>query len=54
MVVNGGRGRNAVRAMLTKTNSCTDGITNIKYPFVVTATVSGNTKVRGCCRSVQR
>lgn len=54
MVVNGGRGRNEVRAKLTKTNSCTDGITNIKYPFVVTATVSGNTKVSGCCRSVQR
>jgi uncharacterized membrane protein len=53
MVVNGGRGRNAVRAILTKTNSCTDGITNIKYPFVVTATVSGDKKVTGCCRSVQ-
>ncbi len=53
MIVNGGRGRNAVRAMLTKTNTCTDGITNIKYPFAVTATVAGNRKVSGCCRSVQ-
>ncbi len=53
MVVNGGRGRNAVRATLTKTNACTDGITNIKYPFAVEATIGGNRKVSGCCRSVQ-
>ncbi len=54
MVVNGGRGRNAVRATLTKTNACTDGITNIKYPFVIDATIAGNRQVSGCCRSVQR
>lgn len=53
MIVNGGRGRNAVRATLTKTNACTDGITNIKYPFAVDATIGGNQKVSGCCRSVQ-
>ncbi len=53
MVVNSGRGRNAVRATLTKTNACTDGITNIKYPFSISATVAGNKKVSGCCRSVQ-
>ena len=54
MIVNGGRGRNAVRATLVKTNTCTDGITNIRYPFAVTATVGSNQKVSGCCRSVQR
>lgn len=54
MVVNSGRGRNAVRAILTKTNTCTDGITNIKYPFAVEATVSETKKVSGCCRSVTR
>ncbi len=53
MVVNGGRGRNAVRATLTKNNACRDGITNIKYPFSIAATVAGNRKVSGCCRSVQ-
>ncbi len=52
MLVNGGHGRNKVHATLTKTNACTDGITNIKYPFAVSATVSGK-KVSGCCRSVQ-
>lgn len=54
MIVNGGKGRNAVRATLTKTNACTDGITNIRYPFSVVANIGGNNKVSGCCKTVQR
>ncbi|CAA6817793.1 MAG: Unknown protein [uncultured Thiotrichaceae bacterium] len=54
MVVNGGKGRNAVRATLTKNNSCTDGITNIRYPFSIVANISGNRNVSGCCKTIQR
>jgi uncharacterized membrane protein len=53
MTISGGKGRNAVNATLDKTNACTDGITQIRYPFAVNAKVGGNKWMRGCCRAVQ-
>lgn len=52
MVIDSGRGRNAVRAVLHKTNNCNDGITNRLYPFKITANINGNKNVSGCCRIV--
>lgn len=54
MVARGGQGRNKVDLLLIKTNSCTDGITTIKYPFEVEATIGSDQKVKGCCRGITR
>ncbi len=54
MRVNGGRGRNFVQATLDKTNACSDGLTNIKYPFSITATVGNTKQVNGCCRTISK
>ena len=54
MRINGGRGRNIVQATLDKTNTCRDGLTNIKYPFSITATVGNTRKVTGCCRTIAK
>lgn len=52
MVIHSGRGRNAVRAILYKTNNCTDGITSIIYPYKITANIDANKNMNGCCRIV--
>lgn len=54
MLVNGGKGRNAVKATLTKTNACTDGITKIRYPFEAVINIGGSMNVSGCCKTSQQ
>lgn len=56
MTINGGQAweKRTIKANLLKTNSCTDGLTNIKYPFSAQITINNKKRINGCCRSIEK
>lgn len=48
-IIHAGKGRNIIRATLYKTNNCTDGITNRRYPYKIVASISSSKQLVGCC-----
>ncbi len=54
MLITGGEDQHAIKAILNKTNTCTDGLTTLKYPFSANLTIGDNKKIRGCCRTIQK
>lgn len=54
MRITGGQDKQAIKATLNKTNTCTDGLTAIKYPFTINVTIGNNKQIKGCCRTVQK
>lgn len=54
MLITGGKDQRAIKAILTKTNTCTDGLTTLKYPFSANLTIGDTKKISGCCRTIQK
>ena len=54
MLITGGEDQHAIKAILNKTNTCTDGLTTLKYPFSANLTIGNTKKIRGCCRTIQK
>jgi len=54
MIILGGKDTQSIKAVLNKTNTCTDGLTTLKYPFTVNITLGANKKISGCCRTIQK
>jgi uncharacterized membrane protein len=54
MKINGGQEQQAIKATLNKTNTCTDKLTSIKYPFTVDITIGTSKRLNGCCRTLQK
>lgn len=56
MTINGGQEqeKRTIKANLLKTNTCTDGLTNIKYPFSAEITLDNKKRINGCCRTIQK
>jgi uncharacterized membrane protein len=54
MLITGGEGQQAINALLSKTNTCTDGLTTLKYPFTAHLTIGDTKKIKGCCRTIQK
>ncbi len=54
MLITGGEDQQAIKAILSKTNTCTDGLTTLKYPFSANLTIGNTKKIRGCCRTIQK
>lgn len=49
-VIGGASGTNNTQAFMQKVNSCSDGMSDISYPYSVTAVLNNSKVVSGCCK----
>lgn len=48
-VVKAESGTKSLGLFLQKVNACSDGMSDINYPYTITALINGNTVYSGCC-----
>ncbi|MBO0614020.1 MAG: hypothetical protein RL122_1035 [Pseudomonadota bacterium] len=49
-VIGGASGTNNTQAFMQKVNSCSDGMSDMSYPYSVTAVLNNSKVVSGCCK----
>lgn len=53
-VVAGAEGPNNTQAFMEKVESCNDGMSDLKFPYSLTAVLNNRQVVSGCCRVLQQ
>ena len=49
-VIGGATGTNNTQAFMQKVDSCSDGMSEVKYPYSITAVLNNKQVVSGCCK----
>ena len=49
-VIAGANGTNSAQTFLQKTDNCSDGMSDINYPYAITGVVNGRQVISGCCK----